>query len=549
MIGRFTPITLLVVLILAGSPIVTAQTQSELDKEQLHIQASSGISWNDKMYELYAGSFTWEEAKEFAIRKGGHLATITSAEEQDVVSDLVSSFGKACWLGGYYKDDEWKWLTDEAFIYTNWDIGEPSGEENHLGIYGDSSQTKWATNKRWNDFKNISETPKGLVIEYPLSNVSIANIKPNSDNSAAEHSPQKPTLNLKNESFDMAQPFREGVALVGFTDYSGPTTAYCIDTKGDVLFTFKNEYLLPYDSDETIRAKGFVNGIAQVRGKSRYIKEIILIDKQGEIVVSRNKLGVDDVLSVYLEDGYVLVFDIKPEFTGDIYRIGLLDTQGNWLMPLSGDFSSQIDVKALVNSIIPSVLYEGKILFKTYPTSFLLDVQSLKFSNIDYDTVAHFGNIDWRISKDWEINNSRQKAYLHADGSIALAIDEIYPTFAAGKNFVGEYAAVTFSTDTARFFGVIDKKGKLLFDPIQLKSSTIDDGYGVLDSSSAYYTSANKLHLIDLSGKDILVIDDAHHISPFSGGLARVTRARMGTFGPWYEYYYINEDGTKVIGQ
>lgn len=128
--------------------------------------------FNGRSYEVFSGSGTWEEARVFAESMKGYLTCITSEEEQEYVSSLVSQFGHACWLGGYL-DGEWKWVSDEPFKYTNWDEGEPSGyidgrKESYLGIYGNSTQTEWATDKMWNDFTTTTGTVKGIIVEYSL---------------------------------------------------------------------------------------------------------------------------------------------------------------------------------------------------------------------------------------------------------------------------------------------------------------------------------------------------------------------------------------------
>jgi len=65
---------------------------------------------------------------------GGHLATITSQEEQDAIARLLSKGTKNFyWLGATDEETEstWKWITGEEFQYSNWDYGQP---DNDLGI-------------------------------------------------------------------------------------------------------------------------------------------------------------------------------------------------------------------------------------------------------------------------------------------------------------------------------------------------------------------------------------------------------------------------------
>ncbi|MFP6753386.1 MAG: lectin-like protein, partial [Pirellulaceae bacterium] len=85
---------------------------------------------------IHTDAMTWEDAKADAESRGGHLATITSAEELEVISSLTPYDD---WLGGYQDlnsafyfepDGGWKWITDETWSYTNWDTDQPDNGDN-----------------------------------------------------------------------------------------------------------------------------------------------------------------------------------------------------------------------------------------------------------------------------------------------------------------------------------------------------------------------------------------------------------------------------------
>jgi Lectin C-type domain len=128
------------------------------------------VKWtNGHCYEaVLALGLSWEQARDSCIARGGHLVTITSAEENEFVFSLVSSdsafwyldaFGNGLgpWLGGYQPDgieepdSAWQWVTNEPFVYTNWETGQPGDlgnvDQNRLrffkagGLIGD----------RWDD--------------------------------------------------------------------------------------------------------------------------------------------------------------------------------------------------------------------------------------------------------------------------------------------------------------------------------------------------------------------------------------------------------------
>lgn len=60
----------------------------------------------------------------------GHLATITSAAENQFVSSIGDL--RLYWLGGYQPPGSqepaggWTWITGEPFAFNNWDVTEPN---------------------------------------------------------------------------------------------------------------------------------------------------------------------------------------------------------------------------------------------------------------------------------------------------------------------------------------------------------------------------------------------------------------------------------------
>jgi hypothetical protein len=82
-------------------------------------------------YQIVDGNFTWNQAKADAESKGGHLATITSQAEWDIIWTTCGAnwAGKYYWLGASDRliAGDWRWVTDEAWSYNRWCPGEPSG--------------------------------------------------------------------------------------------------------------------------------------------------------------------------------------------------------------------------------------------------------------------------------------------------------------------------------------------------------------------------------------------------------------------------------------
>ncbi len=127
------------------------------------------------------GNFNWSEAREDAEKRGGHLATITSAEENKAYSDylleLYNGRYPGLWLGATDEKEEghWRWVTGEEWFYENWDKagGEPNndnnGTEHYLHII--SSDVVGRGAGKWNDLVNTKTfgggwQPIGYLIEY-----------------------------------------------------------------------------------------------------------------------------------------------------------------------------------------------------------------------------------------------------------------------------------------------------------------------------------------------------------------------------------------------
>jgi hypothetical protein len=80
-------------------------------------------------YRHYPEHLTWQEAKEFCEKLGGHLATITSREEGQFVCTLFPApkeIGPWIGLSWDIKGREWKWVTGEPVKHSNWAPTEPN---------------------------------------------------------------------------------------------------------------------------------------------------------------------------------------------------------------------------------------------------------------------------------------------------------------------------------------------------------------------------------------------------------------------------------------
>ncbi|MBQ3571949.1 MAG: InlB B-repeat-containing protein [Clostridia bacterium] len=131
-------------------------TEDDTEDAKGDITSVLVVEANGHKYEWFEGEVTWEEAKAYCESLGGHLATVTSAEEQKIIEQLDSRY----WLGATDEltEGEWRWITGEPWEYTNWRVGEPNGaeSENYLEVWGDI----------WNDMANDDSNQYGFICEW-----------------------------------------------------------------------------------------------------------------------------------------------------------------------------------------------------------------------------------------------------------------------------------------------------------------------------------------------------------------------------------------------
>ena len=118
-------------------------------------------------YEIFRETLTWEEAKAACEAKGGHLATITSQEEQKMIESLNTQNSKL-WIGGCKNSaGQWCWVTGEPWKYQNWGDGEPNNSSNVVA--DESCVAVWPV--KWNDLANSNTYEQsGYICEWEASN-------------------------------------------------------------------------------------------------------------------------------------------------------------------------------------------------------------------------------------------------------------------------------------------------------------------------------------------------------------------------------------------
>jgi len=165
--NKTTKLTAVALLLALGSMAVNADPTLNPANGHYYdvIAVPAGTDWNtaEALAKL-----------EFFSGVQGHLATITSADENTFIDTLRPMAAGELWVGGFQVPCEnpeedfdcgWEWINGEGpFDYTNWSAGEPNnlgGMEDHLGIFLGSQLG-------WNDEGNFNNI-RGIMVEFSFS--------------------------------------------------------------------------------------------------------------------------------------------------------------------------------------------------------------------------------------------------------------------------------------------------------------------------------------------------------------------------------------------
>ena len=143
--------------------------QEEAEAERIRQEEASKTKEYVSTYEVIVSDRTWIEAYDDALSRSGHLAVINSAEEEQIIEELLDGYDTlhTVWLGGVLKNKSLVWINGQDVTYTQWGSGEPNnetGDEDYLDMY--ELDNRWYWNDVPNDIKQYYSGKMGYVVEY-----------------------------------------------------------------------------------------------------------------------------------------------------------------------------------------------------------------------------------------------------------------------------------------------------------------------------------------------------------------------------------------------
>ncbi len=124
---------------------------------------------NGKNFYLTSAATTWTAQEAYAVGLGGHLASIHSLAEQNLISAGVAANYSATsfvWIGftDQVTEGNFQWSDGSAVNYTFWNSGEPNDASGE-----DYAVINWnTTTGQWNDLPNNAYNSQAV---YELSSV------------------------------------------------------------------------------------------------------------------------------------------------------------------------------------------------------------------------------------------------------------------------------------------------------------------------------------------------------------------------------------------
>lgn len=407
------------------------------------------------------------------------------------------------------------------------------------------------------------------------------------------------TIPFQNNISD-ATDFSEGKAFIKTQDSQ---KFIVIDIKGKELFSL-NDNQKPYTN--FVNDVFILSNIYQTSQGQRYFPDT-LINANSEILASPEKQGytrfcVDEDLvnSVtdprLLADGYVLAYLRTENYEGLKIELGVLNTKGEWIVPLSADNPISKYFAENSTNLEPEYAYLGDGVVVFTPSFGITEFYNVK-DNYWFQLDLPYKNMNFEngvtvassLRHVYRVTNRGEKTELTGDGLDNIGSSDIgkyssglfyynncfynnagikeidlskytlyksdyFPAFNGSNAIIG-----IINSAGSYYYTVIDKTGNFLFEPIEIRypqGMSTPPTEDIMSYSENIYIYRSLL-LDDPNGTDFIFLDEQGnkkftlpslvndrniYVYRYSNGLIKVTNYYTE------ERYYLNTSGTRVIG-
>ncbi len=454
-----------------------------------------------------------------------------------------------------------------------------------------------------------SEDPWSEVIDFTSSGSEESSEEDETPTSSGESAEEEnPTSSSEEESGGEETPVQEqdakylyfsddaGYAYMWYTN--GTFSGYAImDTTGKAVYLFEE------DEKCCVYANGYFISKAD---DVYYLKTV-----DGEVVTSSKELGVDGFglcsnrtsYKKFLADGYVFAYKINEAYNGTTYEVGILGTDGNWIVPISKnhaliaggmecgeeEFQEEL-VYANEGCLLASV---DDVPGYSYDTA-VYNIASNEM--IYYSTAESVGNMDYMLTQiEFNEDGISRRLYgermyeYHIDGTFNTYIitpdeingswgnhgfyvdengetytlggdgwglvlytpDEIICDYQDDKNVDAVDAAycgdgrwlMTIKSEAGGYYyTIIDYTGEFVFEPVKTAAQFVmlENGVGVATDNDYGSQDTGRKIIIDLDGEVLFESEATNTEISIQNGVVR--EAEEGVFGTNWENFTLLDE-------
>ena len=138
---------------------------------EFHTRKVKGWAEQVTIYTFHTTKQSWPDAEADCQTEGGHLASVTSEEVNQVVREMAG--GNVTWLGGRKELGEWTWSDNETWGYESWN-------ESSNGHCAQSTKGKWHATSCKNIYQficqqtKVSNGDKRITLTYTKDDLSFS---------------------------------------------------------------------------------------------------------------------------------------------------------------------------------------------------------------------------------------------------------------------------------------------------------------------------------------------------------------------------------------